>query len=149
MATRRFQLTTIVPADPVSAIDFLSDLSRHRGLHAFMKSAEVVATGRDSDGEWREWRVVDRLKFLGIPYTFRYPSRITRTSRRSIRGRVRAAPGCTLEITTTAETVTRGSVVKESAVVTAPWILVGYVTENARVAHARTFSLLPAELASA
>ncbi|WP_345800020.1 hypothetical protein AAIB33_11090 [Microbacterium sp. AZCO] len=148
MATRRFELTTTVPADPVVAIDFLSELSRHRGLHAFMVSAELVGWGRGADGDWREWLVIDRLKLGPIPYTFRYRAHITRTSPTSLRGRVPAAPGCVLDITTTGEDAENGgAVLHETTVVTAPGILVGYMAESARVAHTRTFSLLPDELA--
>jgi hypothetical protein len=65
-----------------------------------------------------------------------------------MRGDVVAAPGCTLVTTTRATGSGASATLHEVTVVTAPLPLVGYMARQARLAHARTFSLLPAELAS-
>jgi hypothetical protein len=148
MTTRTFELTTTVPVAPEAAIDFLVDLSRHRGLHPFVVSADVVASGRDADGDWQDWRVVERPRLGPVRYTIRFPTRMTRTGPTAMRGDVRAAPGCMLvtRTTATADAVAGHAIVHELTTVSAPRLVLGYMAEQARVAHARTFALLPAEL---
>ena len=151
MARRTFELTTTVPVSPEAAIDFLVDLARHHGLHPYLVSAEVVDRGTDQAGTWQDWRVVERPRLGPLRYPIRFPARMIRTSPTSMRGEVTAAPGCTL-VTTTHATGTAASstlhetTLHETTVVTAPLPLVGYMARQARLAHARTFSLLPAEL---
>jgi hypothetical protein len=148
MATRSFELSTTVPVPPQAAVDFLVDLSRHHGLHPYVVSADVVASGEDADGSWQDWRVVERPRLGPVRYTIRFPARMIRTSPTSMRGDVVAAPGCTLVTTTRATGSGASATLHEVTVVTAPLPLVGYMARQARLAHARTFSLLPAELAS-
>jgi hypothetical protein len=146
MATRSFELTTTVPVPPAAAIDFLVDLSRHHGLHPYVVVAEVVASGEDEAGSWQDWRVVERPRLGPFRYTIHFPARMTRTSPSSMRGDVTAAPGCTLVTTTSAVAEGASATLHETTVVRAPLPLVGYMTRQARLAHARTFSLLPGEL---
>ncbi|KAA9105500.1 hypothetical protein [Microbacterium rhizomatis] len=147
MATRSFELTTIVSAPPAGVIDFLADLSAHRGMHPYLQSAQVVARGTAADGEWAEWAVVERPRLGPLRYTIRFPARMTRVSPDSLEGRVRAAPGCYLRTTTTARATDVGTVVGEVTEVEAPLPLVAYMARHARLAHERTFSMLNAELA--
>lgn len=156
MATRTFELATTVPVSPEAAIDFLVDLARHHGLHPYLVSAEVVDRGTDQAGSWQDWRVVERPRLGPLRYPIRFPARMIRTSPASMRGEVTAAPGCTLVTTTHAtgtaasatlhETALHETTLHETTVVTAPLPLVGYMARQARLAHARTFSLLPTEL---
>lgn len=147
VSTRRFILTTTVAASPGTAIGFLMRLDQHRGLHPYLQSAEVVAEGVAEDGPWWDWRVVERPTVWGVPYTMRFPARMTRLGAESMRGDVVAAPGCRLQTVTTAASTAVGAVVEETTTVTAPAPLVGYMTKHARAAHARTFERLPGELA--
>lgn len=147
MATRSFELTTTVPVAPEAAVDFVVDLSRHHGLHPYLVSAHVVASGEDADGNWHDWRVVERPRLGPFRYTIRFPARMLRTSPTSMRGDVVAAPGCTLVTFTEATGTGASATLHEVTVVTAPLPLVGYMTRQARLAHTRTFSLLPTELA--
>jgi len=142
MATRTFELTTRVPVAPEAVIDFLADLAAHRGMHPYLVEARIVESG---DG-WRDWLVVERPALGPFRYTIRFPARMTRTSPTTLRGDVTAAPGCTLLTSTTAVADGPGATVTESTVVTAPAPLVGYMAKHARVAHERTYSLLPREL---
>lgn len=146
MARRTFELTTTVPVSPEAAIDFLVDLARHHGLHPYLVSAEVVDRGTDQAGTWQDWRVVERPRLGPLRYPIRFPARMIRTSPTSMRGEVTAAPGCTLVTTTHATGTAASSTLHETTVVTAPPPLVGYMARQARLAHARTFSLLPTEL---
>ncbi|MFD4960304.1 hypothetical protein [Microbacterium sp. NPDC058389] len=148
MPTRSFTLSATVDAPPESAIAFLMQLDRHHGLHPYLQSAEVVAEGVAGDGPWWDWRVVERPTVWGIPYTMRFPARMTRLSAGSMRGDVVAAPGCRLQTVTTAVPTADGTVVEETTTVTAPGPVIGYMTKHARSAHARTFGRLPAELAT-
>jgi hypothetical protein len=143
---RRFSLTAVIAAPPHRVIDFLMRLDGHRGMHPYLHSARVVATGDSAGAEWWDWRVVERPALGPFRYTIRFPARMTRTSETSMHGRVRAAPGCHLDTTTTGVVTDRGTVVTETTVVTAPLPVLGYMTRHARIAHTRTFSLLPAEL---
>ncbi|MGN6325373.1 hypothetical protein [Pseudolysinimonas sp.] len=148
MAERRFELTTIVPVTPAAAIDRLADLASHHGLHPFLVSAEVEARGDDAAGPWEDWRVVERPALGPLRYTVRFPARMQRTSPTSLVGTVRVIRGCSLVTRTTATPAPGGAVLRESTVVTAPLPLVGYMTNGARTAHARTYALLPEELAA-
>jgi hypothetical protein len=62
---------------------------------------------------------------------------------------VRAAPGCTLMSVTAASATDAGTRVSETVTVTAPRLLVSYMHRHALLAHRRTYSLLPRELAVA
>lgn len=147
VATRTFELTATVAAPPEAVIDFLIALDRHRGMHPYLESATIVATGADGDVPWWDWRVVERPAFGPIRYRIRFPARMSRLSPTSMRGSVRAAPGCTLDTETTAEIADGGNtIVRESTTVTAPLPLLGYMAKHAELAHARTFSLLAHKL---
>lgn len=147
MATRSFSLTVTVDAAPEQVIGFLMRLDGHRGLHPYLQSAQVIAEGASDDGPWWDWRVVERPTLWGIRYTMRFPARMTRRGAASMRGDVRAAPGCRLTTTTSATATAGGTVVDETTVVTAPPVVLGYMARHAELAHARTFALLPAQLA--
>lgn len=148
MPARSFELTTTVPVAPEAAIDFLVDLSRHHGLHPYVVTAEVVGRGQDADGGWADWRVTERPRLGPLRYTIRFPARMVRTSPTSMRGDVRAAPGCVLVSRTSAEPVEGGgAVLHEVTTVSAPWPVLGYMARQAQLAHARTFARLPPELA--
>src|SRR6476469_8996138 len=120
VATRTFDLEATVAVPPSEAIDFLTQLDRHHGLHPDIQGAERTAQGTDDEGPWVQWEVVDRPKLGPFPYTIRFPSRITRTSVSSYVSRVKAAPGCTLEIRTRASVTDAGTLVAETVTVSAP-----------------------------
>ena len=145
MSTRAFELSTRVPVAPELAIDFLSDLAAHRGMHPYLVEAKVVASGSDG-APWNDWRIVERPALGPFRYTIRFPARMSRTSPTTMTGDVLAAPGCRLVTSTRAEADGTGAVVTESTVVTAPALLVGYMAKHARLAHERTYSLLAGEL---
>lgn len=147
MATRRFELTTSVPVGPRAAIDFLTDLTRHRGMHPYLVSADVVASGIGPEGPWQDWRVVERPRLGALRYTIRFAARVVRTADDVMCTSVRAAPGCTLQTRTRATSTAHGALLTETTEVTAPWPVVGYMAGQARTAHERTFALLPGELA--
>ena len=147
VASRTFQVEATVPTSPERAIDFLMQLDQHRGLHAYLESADVTGSGTDAEGEWTDWAIVERPKLGPFRYRIRFPARMIRTAPTTMIGRVRAAPGCTLETRTTAEGTDASARVTETVLVTAPWLLVGYMARHARLAHEKTYGLLPAELA--
>ncbi|WP_036963457.1 hypothetical protein [Promicromonospora kroppenstedtii] len=146
MTTRSFVLTTSVPVGPHEAIDFLTDLARHRGLHPYLVSAEIVASGTGPDGPWQDWQVVERPRLGPLRYTLRFPARVERSADDVMTSSVHAAPGCTLRTVTRATPDPDGAVLTENTEVAAPWPVAGYMTRHARAAHVRTFELLPAEL---
>lgn len=147
VATRSFVLDALVPVAPETAIDFLAQLDRHRGLHAYLQSAEIVDRGSDASGEWTQWRIVERPRLGPFRYTIRFPARVTRTSPTSLRSSVIAAPGCTLVSTTEADMTDAGGRVSETVTVSAPWMLVAYMHRHALLAHRRTYAALPGVLA--
>lgn len=148
MAVRAFSLTATVRAGPEEVVDFLADLPRHVGLHPFLVSADVVASGDDASGAWRDYTVTERPAFWRWHYRLRFPVRVVRTSPTSLRSGVRALRGCRLTAVTRAVAGADGTtVVTETTTVTAPRRLVGYMARNARLAHARTFSVLDTHLA--
>lgn len=148
MAQRYFELSTVVPVSPEEAIDFLTDLRRHKGLHPYLAEAQVVEEGDSVDGHWQQWRVHERPRLGPIRYSIRFGARLTRTSPTSFTSWVLVAPGCTIEAGTVAtESSTPGaSVVDERAMVRAPGLLLGYMASQAELAHTRTFTRLPEAL---
>ena len=146
MPERASDLSTTVPTDPEAVVEFLVDLTRHHGLHPFLVRAEVVAEGVSPEGEWRDWRVLERPRLGPLRYPIAFGARLTRTSPSSFRSEVRAAPGCTIATTTRVDAVAGGSLVGERALVRAPRPLLGYMAGQAEQAHARTFRLLPGVL---
>ena len=146
MATRSFELSATIPVDASDVIEFMSDLNRHRGFHPYYHHAEIVGSGSGLGGPWIDWSVVERPKFGPFRYTIRFPTRMLRSSVTSLVATVRAAPGCSLVSTYQAEPTEGGCILSEASVITAPAFLVGYMTSQARLAHSRTFSVLPARL---
>lgn len=145
MGTGTFTLSTTTSAAPSTVIDFLAALDRHRDLHPFLVSATVVA--EDSVASRQDWRVVERPRLGPLGYTIRFGARLVRTGPEALHSEVRPAPGCTLLADTTATRETDGRTrVSECCTVEAPWFLVGYMTRQARVAHARVFAGLAAAL---
>lgn len=147
MGTRTFELSTTVPLEPAAAIDFLLDLGHHHGLHPLLVSADVVHRGTGPTGEWADWEVVERVPLGPFGWPLRFGARMVRTERHVMEAHVRAAPGCLLRTTTSAEPSGAGSLLRETTVVTAPRPVLGFMTEQARAAHARTYERLPAHLA--
>ena len=148
MGRREFEVRATLLVSPDQAIDFLMDLARHRGLHPFLQSAQVVATGSSSDGPWWDWRVVERPPLGPFRFTLRFPARMTRTSATSMTARVRAAPRCWLTSTTGAVPDEGGCRLLERTTVTAPWPVLGYMARHGEEAHARTYRHLPEVLDS-
>lgn len=148
VATRTFTLTTTVAATPEDVIGFLLQLDAHHGIHPYLQSATVTATGDDAGAAWSDWSVEERPRLGPLRYTIRFPARMTRTAAGAMTGSVRAAPGCRLTTSTRAEATAAGTVVIETTEVSAPLPLLGYMTRHARLAHERTFSLLGRELAA-
>lgn len=147
-ATRCFSLSRSVPTPPPVLVDFLMDLGRHRGLHPYLVSAEVVDSGRSASGRWQEWLVRERPRLGPVRYPVRFRARTTRTSSTSMEYDVQLSRAVRLRGTTRAEVDADGSTaVTETLEVTAPRLLVGYVTRQARLAHARTLDRLPTTLA--
>lgn len=164
MSRRSFELVTRVPGTPEAALDFLADLDAHRGLHPYLESARLVGRARETRTSWTEpetsgtrsrahWRVVERPRLGPFRYRIRFTARMTRESPTVLVGDVAAAPGCTLTTTTTASWVEgapealAATELHEVCVVVAPRPVVEYMTRHARLAHERTYALLPAELA--
>jgi hypothetical protein len=147
VARRCFELSTTVPGVPADVVDFLMDLERHRGLHPFLVSAEIEASGSSHHGPWWDWRVVERPRVGPFRYQLRFRARMTRTSPTSMESRVRALPGCQLRGRTRAVPAPDGgTMLTESVVAIAPFLLVGYLARQARAAHAQTYQRLPAAL---
>lgn len=147
VGSRAFELSVLLPVGPAEVIDFLADLTRHRGLHPFLVSATVVGTGASAEGQWSDWRVEERPTIGPLRYRLRFSARVTRTSETAMSTLVRAAPGCWLRSTTVAAPVGTGSLVTETTEVTAPWPVLGYMARSGEAAHARTFTRLPDALA--
>src|SRR3954468_17842608 len=131
MALRTFRLETNVAATPVAAIDFLSSLDRHRGLHPYFQHAEVTAQGADEKGAWSDWQVLERTPLGLFHYPLRFTARLTRTSPTSFHTMVRPAPLCTLTATTTAFVTDAVTRVTEVLEVSAPRLLLGYMSHHA------------------
>lgn len=143
MAERCFEVSTVVGVAPEDVVDLLLDLTRHRGLHPYLVSAHVVASGEDADGAWWRWSVHERPRLGPVRYPIRFTATLTRTSPTTFTSDVDAAPGCTIHTLTEAASHGEGAQVRERATVRAPGPLVGYMARQARTAHERTFRLLP------
>ena len=142
MAERRFTVTADVAVDPATAIGFLVDLTRHRGLHPFLQSATVVASGPD----WQEWDVVERPSAGPIRYTVRFRARVVRDAPDAMTVSLRLRPGVELVSHTVATGVGDGTRLTETTTTRAPWGLRSYVATTARRAHERTYRRLPEHL---
>ena len=148
MAQRSFHLYSVVPVEPESAIDFLTDLARHRGLHPYLEEAVVTEEGDSDAGHWQQWRIRERPALGSFHYPLRFGARLTRTSPTTHTTSVLAAPGCTIDAVTHARLGDTLGIadVDEQSVVTAPAPLLSYMAHHAELAHARVFRLLPAVL---
>jgi hypothetical protein len=146
MASRTFDVSAVVPVSPEDAIAFLLRLDCHRGLHAYVQTAERVAEGTDAAGDWADWRVAETPRLGPFRYTLRFRARMTRTSPSTMTGLVHPGLGATMATHTVALPADGGAHVTETVTVTAARPLVGYMERQARIAHERMFALLPGEL---
>lgn len=142
MADRTFTVSADVAVEPATAIAFLVDLTRHRGLHPFLQSASVVASGPD----WQEWDVVERPSAGPVRYTVRFRARVVRDAPDAMTVLLRLRPGVALVSHTVATGVGNGARLTETTTTRAPWGLRSYVARTARRAHERTYRRLPEHL---
>jgi hypothetical protein len=142
MADRTFTVTADVAVAPAAAIAFLVDLTRHRGLHPFLQSATVVASGPD----WQEWDVVERPSAGPVRYTVRFRARVVRDAPGAMSVTVRVRPGVELVSHTVASGAGGGARLTETTSTRAPWGLRAYVARTALRAHERTYRRLPEHL---
>jgi hypothetical protein len=147
MRRRVFGVSASVPVTPEAAIDFLLDLTRHRGLHPFLVTASVVGSGTSPDGPWWDWQVEERPPLGPLRYPLRFSARLTRTSSQSMTALVEPGLGVRLRSTTVAHPTTTGCELLETTEVSAPWPVLGYTARHGEAAHRRTFSRLPEALA--
>lgn len=142
MADRTFTVTADVAVEPATAIAFLVDLTRHRGLHPYLQSASVVASGPD----WQEWDVVERPSAGPVRYTVRFRARVVRDAPDAMTVSLRLRPGVELVSHTVATSDGDGARLTETTSTGAPWGLRSYVARTARRAHERTYRRLPDHL---
>lgn len=143
MRTRQFDVEATIPVDPQAAIDFLGQLDRHRGLHAYVQEATLVEQGTHHGESWARWSVAETPRLGSLSYTLRFDAHLTRTSPTTMTAVVRPGFGSTLETRTRAEAADGGARVVETVIVTAPRIALSYMAGQARIAHERLFRLLP------
>jgi hypothetical protein len=146
MASREFTLSVPVAVSPREAIDHQVDMPRHLGLHPYLTDNRLKGRGIEDGHEWAEYLVLEHPRLLGLRYPIKFPVRVIRLSPTTYVAHVSAAPGCRMLIEAQAvddpETV-GGSILSEHVTVTAPWLVVGYMTRQAEHAHATTYAMLP------
>ncbi|MFZ4895221.1 hypothetical protein ACL9RL_12300 [Plantibacter sp. Mn2098] len=152
MTTREFDLTMTVAVRPETAIDYLMDLNRQRGLHPFLVSADIIESGTTDAQPWFLWRIHERPRLGRLTYSIRFTATMRRISPTTMVGNVAAAPGCTLVTRTDAQLIesegrTR-TVLHEITTVAAPRPVLGYMWRQAFAAHARVYERLPTEMST-
>jgi hypothetical protein len=147
MSGRKFELSTFVNVDVEAAFQFLSDLNNHRHLHPFFIQAEQVSSGEDIEGNcFIDFIMTERPQLGPFRYTITFPTRMIFTGQHEFRSDVRAALGTHLVNVMKCTGENNGTRVSETVIINAPWMTIGYVKQQAYVAHKRTFDLLPSVL---
>jgi len=149
MSQEKFELSTFVDADVETVFNFLSDLNNHRHLHPYFVKAELVDSGRDSDGNrTRDFMITERPRLGPFRYTITFPTKMVFTDQHEFQSDVRTALGTHLVNVMRCKSENNGTRVTENVTVEAPRLTIGYVKQQAYIAHKRTFDLLPSMLAN-
>jgi len=147
MPSKSFELSTFVDVNVETAFRFLSDLNNHRHLHPYFEKAEQVASGTDSEGNrFIDFMITERPRLGPFRYTINFPTKMIFTAQYEFKSDVHAVMGTHLVNVMKCESENNGTRVTENVLVTAPWLTIGYVKQQAYVAHKRTFDLLPSVL---
>lgn len=147
MAEKHFKLSTFVQIDPQTAFLFLSDLNNHRHLHPFFVKADIVSSGVDDAGNnFQDFMVTESPRLGPFRYTIHFPTRIIFTGEHEFTSEVHAAMGTHLVNKMICKAKNNGTRITESVTIHAPRITIGYVRQQAYIAHKRTFDLLPSVL---
>jgi hypothetical protein len=147
MPQKHFKLSTIAPVDPEFAFRFLSNLNNHRYLHPYFVSAEPIRSGIDSTGySFQDFIVTERPRFAGFHYTITFPTRLMVTGKHEFTTEVHAALNTRLVNVTRCEGEQNNTRITESVTISAPWLTIHYVEQQAFIAHRKSFELLPTVL---
>jgi hypothetical protein len=106
-----------------------------------------VSSGEDIDGNrFIDFIVTERPLLGPFRYTITFPTRMIFTGQHEFKSEVHAALGTHLVNVMKCTSENNGTRVTETVIINAPWITIGYVEQQAHVAHKRTFDLLPSVL---
>jgi hypothetical protein len=133
LVTRTFVTETSVSAPPEAVLAFLADLP------AFFRLNPLVIAVEPSPGD--RYRVSDRLRFLGVPFTIHYQVHAVHVAG-GLDAEVWTAPATHLRNAIRVTPEGAGARVRESVQMTAPRILAGYALATARAAHRDLFARL-------
>ena len=147
MANSKFELETVVGAEPNTAFDFLFDLENHKKLHTFLSKVEVRGTGLSDSGQiFTDYWVTEEIPFAMFKYRIRFETRLIKTAPFEYSSRVKAQMGTLLHNVVRIEKVETETRIHETVTITAPSLTIKYFTKQAFRAHSRTFELLPSRL---
>lgn len=147
MPRESFELSTYVDVNVDTAFQFLSDLNNHRHLHPYFVKADEGASGVDSEGKrFVDFMITERPQLGPFRYTITFPTKMVFTDQHEFQSDVRAALGTHLVNVMKCKSENNGTRITESVVISAPWVTINYVKQQAYTAHKRTFDLLPSVL---
>ncbi|MFT3771723.1 MAG: SRPBCC family protein [Minicystis sp.] len=139
LAQRSFVTEVVVRAAPSAVLAALDDLPAFFRLNPLVVAVDRVA------GETDTYVVTDRLRFLGVPFDFRYKARSVRVPG-GLDSEVWASPATHLHNELRVLPEGASARVRETVRVTAPRPLAGYAMTAAQAAHRDLLNRLAARV---
>jgi hypothetical protein len=147
MAQQSFELSTTASVDPAFAFRFLLDLNHHRHLRPHFVGAELVRSGTNACGQiFQEFRITERPRFALFRYTVNYLTRLVFSGPNEYTTDVNGALGTHVFNRMMVSGEQGATRIVEEVRIDAPRLTIGYLRQQAYLAHRRTFDRLPGVL---
>ncbi|HBX70064.1 MAG TPA: hypothetical protein DEH25_11985 [Chloroflexi bacterium] len=137
--TKIFETEVWIDADPVDVRNFLADLSHHDQIHPLIVQVEELTP---PEVDFRRYQITDRVP-VG-PFTMKavYEADIRISPAGDVISEARQSPGIRLQNVTQCIPSNGGTRLVEKVTVSAPRLLLGFVTQQAQESHEGMFSRL-------
>lgn len=132
--TRR-RLTAEVPAPPDRVRAFYADLRNMTLVHPLVTSVTCVQHRADPSGDYRDYRIRDRIPLGPLTLSIRYRASVLVTSDGLVHTESRQFPKVKLSGTVTFTSSPAGSTVTEDVLIGAPRPLAAFTVTQAVAAH--------------
>lgn len=135
IAQTRCQVSAGVAVPPAHVRDFYTDLHNMTLVHPLVESVDCVHRRRDSTGEYRDYRVKDRIPIGPLTLSVAYRASVLITPEGTVKTEARQFPQVRLSGVVTFAPTGTGTTITEDIEISAPRPLVAFTVSQAVKAH--------------
>ena len=137
MAAASFEVEQVIPAEPGAVRDFLCDLHGYRELHPLIESISDLPPSEELPNA-RRYRVVDVIPLGPFKMRTSYVAALDPVSPGEVHGHAWQKPSVRLHTIYRLAAHDEGTLLREECRIEAPWLLRGFVAQQAAAAHRET-----------